>query len=410
MRVLFLILLSFNLLFSKILDDNKISCDEIKANKDEIFLNLHIDFTNTQVDFNCENSLLNLDFLKKIFDISKEIRGDRLNCKGIMYDLKEKEFKFILLQSGVVPEIYAKTLKDESGKIADSNRAYFRFWAYNSIGNFKLFNDFWKEYNANMPLLVSFYKKRGIDEGSAIFYATKVMNEFLNFSVGDFSYTVMGKIPDITDFEKQIANPNFNLYSLKEELFKTKFLQSELSNALNVALLHKKDVRILEELIKSGAKINEGSESSLFFAIDDINNVKFLLKNGADINYKNTFGKTPIFYAVGFNDFNTTKFLIENGADINATYISKNEKMAINSNIGIVTLPFYQNLCDLEHTSKTLFMHAAQHADVKMLKFLIQKGANINAIDDLGCTALNYAKFGNKKDNIKFLEKKITVR
>lgn len=404
MRALFLIFLSSVLMFSKVLDDNKISCDEIKAYKDEIFSNLDIDFLNTQINFNCENSLLNLDFLNKLFDISKEIRGDRLNCKGVMYNAKQKEFKFLLLKAGVAPEIYAKTLNDESGKIADDNRAYFRFWAYNSIGNFELFNNFWKEYNANMSNLVSFYKKRGIDEGSAIFYATKVMNDFLNFSVGDFSYTIMGKVPDITFFEKRISNPNFDLYGLQETLFKDKYSQSELSNALNIALLHEKSVKFLEELIKMGAKVNEGSESSLFFALRNINNIKFLLKNGADINYKNTFGKTPIFYTVGFNDLNTTKFLVQNGADINATYISKNEKFAINSNIGMVTLPFYQNLCDLEHTSRTLFMHAAQHSNVEMLKFLMQSGADINAVDDLGYNALDYAKLGKKGENIKFLE------
>lgn len=404
MRALFLIFLSSVLMFSKVLDDNKISCDEIKAYKDEIFSNLDIDFLNTQIDFNCENSLLNLDFLNKLFDISKEIRGDRLNCKGVMYNAKQKEFKFLLLKAGVAPEIYAKTLNDESGKIADDNRAYFRFWAYNSIGNFELFNNFWKEYNANMSNLVSFYKKRGIDEGSAIFYATKVMNDFLNFSVGDFSYTIMEKVPDITDFEKRISNPNFDLYALQETLFKDKYSQSELSNALNIALLHEKSIDFLEELIKMGAKVNEGSESSLFFALRNINNIKFLLKNGADINYKNTFGKTPIFYTVGFNDLNTTKFLVQNGADINATYISKNEKFAINSNIGMVTLPFYQNLCDLEHTSRTLFMHAAQHSNVEMLKFLMQSGADINAVDDLGYNALDYAKLGKKSENIKFLE------
>lgn len=404
MRALFLIFLSSVLMFSKVLDDNKISCDEIKAYKDEIFSNLDIDFLNTQIDFNCENSLLNLDFLNKLFDISKEIRGDRLNCKGVMYNAKQKEFKFLLLKAGVAPEIYAKTLNDESGKIADDNRAYFRFWAYNSIGNFELFNNFWKEYNANMSNLVSFYKKRGIDEGSAIFYATKVMNDFLNFSVGDFSYTIMEKVPDITDLEKRISNPNFDLYALQETLFKDKYSQSELSNALNIALLHEKSIDFLEELIKMGAKVNEGSESSLFFALRNINNIKFLLKNGADINYKNTFGKTPIFYTVGFNDLNTTKFLVQNGADINATYISKNEKFAINSNIGMVTLPFYQNLCDLEHTSRTLFMHAAQHSNVEMLKFLMQSGTDINAVDDLGYNALDYAKLGKKSENIKFLE------
>lgn len=407
MRTLFFILLSSVFAFCNILDDGKISCDEIKSNKNQVFSDLEIDFVNTKIDFSCENSLVNADFLQNLFNIANEIRGDRLNCNGALYEARQNQFKFLLLKSSIAPEIYAKTLNDVDGKTADGNRAYFRFWAYNSLSNFELFNKFWNEYNLNMPNLVSFYKQKGIDEGSAIFYATKVMNEFLNFSVGDFSYTIMGKIPDINDFEKRIANPNFDAYALQEELIKHNFLPSELTGALDVALLHKKNLDLLDVLVKRGAKINEGSESAIFFALRDKESVKFLIKNGANVNYKNPFGKTPIFYAVGFNDLDMVKLLVENGADVNAVYIGKNAKLAISSNIGIVTLPFYQNLCDLEHTSRTLFMHASQHSNVEMLEYLIKNGADTNAVDDLGFNALDYAKMSNNMENVKYLEESV---
>jgi len=47
--------------------------------------------------------------------------------------------------------------------------------------------------------------------------------------------------------------------------------------------------------------------------------VKFLVFQGADVNAKNRYGYTPLFYAaLGTRSITTMKFLIDTGADVNA--------------------------------------------------------------------------------------------
>ncbi len=52
---------------------------------------------------------------------------------------------------------------------------------------------------------------------------------------------------------------------------------------------------------------------------DDIEMVKLLIVNGADVNTKSKLGdRTTLMLASGFNRFAAVKLLIENGADVNA--------------------------------------------------------------------------------------------
>ena len=46
--------------------------------------------------------------------------------------------------------------------------------------------------------------------------------------------------------------------------------------------------------------------------------VKLLVENGADINAKNHYSKTALMIASEYNDIETVKYLVENGADVNA--------------------------------------------------------------------------------------------
>ncbi|MBT0606530.1 ankyrin repeat domain-containing protein, partial [Campylobacter lari] len=126
------------------------------------------------------------------------------------------------------------------------------------------------------------------------------------------------------------------------------------------ALLNNRESEIVSEFIKLGVKINEGYESALFFALDNAENVKVLLENEAVVDYKNSFGKTPLFYAVEYNNYKVAKLLLENGANVNQKYINDNEKLSIAS-MGSNT-PYFITLCALEHTSKNIFMHGANYA------------------------------------------------
>lgn len=83
--------------------------------------------------------------------------------------------------------------------------------------------------------------------------------------------------------------------------------------------------------------------------------------------------------------------------------INNNEKLALSANIGSNT-PYFITFCALEHTSKNVLMHAAAYGNVEILKLLISKGANFNAVDDLGFNALDFALSAGKKENADYLK------
>ena len=130
----------------------------------------------------------------------------------------------------------------------------------------------------------------------------------------------------------------------------------------------------------------------------------FLLSHSANVNYTNSFGKTPLFYAIGYNDIKMVSLLLDHGANINQRYFSKEQlsKAEYQEN---TKLPFYLYgvSCSLTTTLRTPLLHAAQNADVPMMKLLIARGASIHDTDENGDTLADYANRSNKKENIDFV-------
>ena len=82
----------------------------------------------------------------------------------------------------------------------------------------------------------------------------------------------------------------------------------------------------------------------------NINEIKRLLDNGADVNAKDDDGYTPLISASAGGFVETAKFLLENGADMNAE----------------------------DKYGWTSLMYASQNRHINMLKFLIENGADVN--------------------------------
>ena len=49
----------------------------------------------------------------------------------------------------------------------------------------------------------------------------------------------------------------------------------------------------------------------------DITKIRELIKNGADVNFKNTYGVTPLWQASGKGHIEVVKLLLDNKADVN---------------------------------------------------------------------------------------------
>ncbi|EAH9093133.1 hypothetical protein C7V32_06525 [Campylobacter jejuni] len=348
--------------FASLMASDAINCDNIKNNKTLLNESSNLDY------LNCKESLKNQDFTKKLYAISNEIRGGNSSCNGIAYLPKLQQFNLLLLKIAIDPITYQKTLDTPENleKKYDILKSYFRYWAYQSIGNFRLYKAFWQEYNnAIEPLEKYFESNFNFDKGSNIYYTSNALNEFLNWAVGE---TKIYK--DISPLAKIMSNKNYSVSYIQDFIFSNNPSQDDLTIALQAALLNQREKEILELLIRFGARIDEGYESAIFYALE---------------NYENT------------------NFLIQNGANVNQKYINNNEKLALSANIGSNT-PYFITFCALEHTSKNVLMHAAAYGNVEILKLLISKGANFNAVDDLGFNALDFALSAGKKENADYLK------
>lgn len=387
MRFLGLIFIFSTLLFANM-------CDEIRRDINSFFLN-DSNFEKIDKNLKCVDIMYSLKNLK---DVSMQIRGVNIDCDGAYAITYQKQFQYKVLKALMAPEIYKKTLlsSEESDKINNENRTYFKEWSIKSLYNFNKLAEFNSLYQVAVPMLVDYYKQEfGYDEGSAIFFANRLSSEYLSVAVGNHKNK-----SDVGNLDKYIMASDFDINGLLDYLYTNHPYSLELDNALKTAILEKKDLNFIETLIRWGANLNSGYENSLFFALNDINMVDFLISKGADVNYKNTIGETPLFSAVSLKNEDVINLLIRRGANVNARVISSYEKMGIVSTMGDYT-PF--GLCGLNHTSKTLLMHAAKYSNLKIVKKLITFGAKIDEVDDLGFNVVDFATMNSDKKISRYL-------
>jgi hypothetical protein len=396
-------------------DDHLVSCEEMHKYPNEVFDEKYLDLGSghgspNEVDYYCEGGLGNLPFLNKLIRLAEGIRseGPQHICTGSIVHLHWRAFHFELLKGGLAPDINARH-DEEWEKSADSwqpynlyenELKYFKLWAHQSLYNFELYNNFWREYAQVKPELTDYYcNKFKYFSDNADYYADHALRIIVRYAAGSFPYDLQGGTPDISEIEKFIMNPKITENDLAVFLSKG-VSQQDLDQALKVALLYAKPQNFLNILFANGARIDSGDESALFFSLRNIDSVRFLLEHGADVNYENGFGKTALFYAIGFKDHELAELLIQNKADVNHAYASKeelSEKIWSNN-------PFYQSYCLLEHAKRTPLMHAAQNSDVSMIRLLLENGARLEALDEMGYNALDYAFMGKKNENIAYLE------
>jgi cytohesin len=123
---------------------------------------------------------------------------------------------------------------------------------------------------------------------------------------------------------------------------------------------YKKTKLLLDSLAYVNAKANDG-ETPLYRACEATNTecVKLLLEEGADPMAKTNDGNTPLLISCRKESYECAKLLVDAGADLMERY----------------------------NGNKTL-LH--EGAGAELIEFLIKKGLNVNAKDDLGRTPLHY--------------------
>lgn len=122
--------------------------------------------------------------------------------------------------------------------------------------------------------------------------------------------------------------------------------------------------------------------------------VKFLLAHGADINSRSRSGGTPLMFATSLEIFN---FLIEQGADVYAVdqeqwnvllwQIGKSGSLAI---IKALVEQYHFDVNQPDEAGTSPLMLAIKRGSLDATKYLVDNGANVNAVDNEGRNVLFY--------------------
>lgn len=185
------------------------------------------------------------------------------------------------------------------------------------------------------------------------------------------------------------------------------------------ALTNARTEEMVALLKKNGALDNEKYELNgqskkeiLFNAIreKDIDKVKYLIKNGANVNDKDNSGYTTLINASISNSTEIVKLLIESGADINAQTDNEKETALMSASVNnaldvarfLINSGAYVN--DIKNNGGTALMLAAYRGHLDMVKLLIQSRADINTRNKWNETALSFAKERKHNEVINLLK------
>lgn len=382
----------------KAFDDGVLTCQEMHKDpygifSEDVFLGSG-QFSPLDVEYDCDGSLASLPFLTKYLALAESIRsekGPRI-CTGTLLYVHNRLYFYALLEAGLAPKnLLARARRGISPAWAE----YFESWGHKSPFNFGLYRAFLEEERVVRSKLSTYYEKKyGLAQKKAAAIADAAIEIVKDRAAGSFpgssgSYTDE-KLPLVA---KLVIAGEQNRAKLSPVVQDSS--QEDLDVALKGALLHEISDVIIELLLSKIVEIDQGDESALFFALKNQAIIDALLKRGANINYENGFGKTPLYYAIENGNLEILEHLLKNGADPNHRYVSKED---LESNIFL--------LCEyaIVHPGRTPLMHAAQHGTRETISMLVKYGGRINDVDDVSFSALDYAAHNAKPDNATYLQ------
>jgi uncharacterized protein len=129
----------------------------------------------------------------------------------------------------------------------------------------------------------------------------------------------------------------------------------------------------------------------------DLDNMHALVRRGADVNARGTFGTPPLHWRVRVDDVAGARFLLAEGADANGTTERGITPLGLaidNGNPAMVALLLkaHADPNHLEPTGETPLMRAAEVGVLPVVQLLLRHGAVVDARDtNFGQTALMFA-------------------
>jgi len=145
---------------------------------------------------------------------------------------------------------------------------------------------------------------------------------------------------------------------------------------------------------------------------NDYISIKKHIRNGANVNQKSETGESVLAYALRYRcDEDIIDLLISSGADVRDM---DNEGVSIfdmaitYENLPLIKQLVEEGIYDVNETRRgsglTPLMCATCYGRVEVVKYLLEKGADKNAVESKGLSALDFARKMNKKTVLKLLK------
>ena len=180
------------------------------------------------------------------------------------------------------------------------------------------------------------------------------------------------------------------------------------------------NIEMLKRLFAEGTGVDEKygyQERTLLFGAverEDAKTAKFLIEQGADVNFKDQNGNTPLMHSVRYGHTAPVLLLLNNGAQVN--HLNENKRSAFSRAVNNEEVELAGVL--LAHGAKVDFKNddgesglhlATRRGNLKMVQLLLDYKVRVNAKNDEGYTAL-YFSDEFSYDNISTLLKKNGAR
>jgi ankyrin repeat protein len=152
-------------------------------------------------------------------------------------------------------------------------------------------------------------------------------------------------------------------------------------------------------LVDKGLDVNaktRNGRTALMYAAEsgNVEVAKLLMDKGADAHAKMNFGDTVLMYAAESGNLDLVKAILDKEVDVNAKDTTGNTALryAVGTKLG-----------DLNDDMHVYYESTGQSVDPEIVKLLIEKGADVNAENDLGQTVLMGAAKGRHPEVLRIL-------
>ncbi len=143
--------------------------------------------------------------------------------------------------------------------------------------------------------------------------------------------------------------------------------------------------------------------------LGNLDGVRELISYGADANFANTKGVTPLMVAAHWDRLEVVRFLLERGVDVEAREksVGRNALMysCLSGSPQCVELILEAGAAvnSSDSSGRTALMMAAMNGVVGVVEPLVRAGADMSFRDEFGLTALDLATRRRRKDVVAFL-------